>query len=222
LARLHPRLGGCNVAVLVVLLGSSQVMPAPGTSDPARLHARVYAVGGVDRATVERSQGVARRLLASAGIELVWRFCDTPQTCGPHTRPPGEIAVVLSAEKLAYRNEQCGRALAGSRAGEGYVWVSKPCLAGAVGRFLSSRVWPEHPELQRDAHDDVLGAVAAHELGHLLGLEHGRGVMQARFDANDIVALRFGELVFSPSEGARMRALLAERTGEELAGRPKP
>jgi predicted Zn-dependent protease len=68
----------------------------------------------------------------------------------------------------------------------------------------------------------VLGAVEAHELGHVLGLKHARGVMRARLDANDILALRLGILVFRASQSARMRALLAKPAGEELARGREP
>jgi hypothetical protein len=210
------------VGMLLVLMGWAQTAPSTRTSEPVLLHARVYPVGGVDRSTVERAQGVARRLVASAGIDLVWRLCDLPHACVPSTRPLGEIAIVLSAEKLPERNEQCGRALNGPRAGEGYVRVSEPCVTPAVQRFLISRGWPLLPQLMRETLDDVLGAVVAHELGHLLGLKHGRGVMDARLDSNDIHAIRLGSLVFSASQAARMRTLLAERTREDLAGGRRP
>jgi hypothetical protein len=210
------------IVALLVLGGLLQMSAAAGPTNRMPLHVRVHAVGSVERSTIQRALDVVGRLLASAGIELVWRLCDTPQTCERHTRPPGEIAVVVSAEKLPSRHERCGQALMGSRLGEGYIRVSEPCLAPAVERFLISRGWPPLEQLQRDTHDDLLGAVVAHELGHLLGLEHDRGVMQALLDSNDIHALRLRTLAFSASQSARMRALLAERTGEALTGGRTP
>ena len=89
------------VGALLVLLGSTLVASDTRTPDPVRLHARVYAERGVDGSTVERAQAVARKLLSSAGIDLVWRLCVPSPVCDAGTGPEGEITIVLSAEALS-------------------------------------------------------------------------------------------------------------------------
>ena len=71
----------------------------------------------------------------------------------------------------------------------------------------------------RAAYDDLLGAVEAHELGHVLGLRHGAGLMRASLCPNDIVELRLGLLTFSRAQSARMRTLLTTPVADELAAR---
>jgi hypothetical protein len=214
------------VGALLVLLGLAQVGPIRTTSDRIPLHVRVYADRGVGRTTVERTQAIARRLLAPAGIDLVWRLCVPVAVCDAGNRPPREITVIISTDALSHQREICGRAVMGTTlAGTGIVRVSLPCVEGFAGRLARSgggRGGPVHPLLKLAAYDDVLGAVEAHELGHVFGLKHADGLMHARLDATDIVALRLGTLMFSASQSARMRTLLAEPAGEELAGGRKP
>jgi predicted Zn-dependent protease len=82
-----------------------------------------------------------------------------------------------------------------------------------------------HPLLLVSRHDDLLGAVIAHEIGHVLGLRHGTGLMRARLDPRDVVALRLGSLAFAPVDAARLRTSVAalgrepERATGQIAGR---
>jgi hypothetical protein len=210
------------IAALLVLGSWMPAPPAAGPGRPVPLHVRVYIGAGVDQSTVERSQEVARRLLASAGIHLVWRLCVPSDLCEPAPLPRREVPVIVSADAVSRRVDTCGRAMLGEVVGSGAVRVSVACVAGLVRRLHASRSGPLHPLLQSAADGDLLGAVQAHELGHVLGLQHAPGVMHTTLDENDILALRRGQLSFTPSQSARMRALLAEPTGEALAGRPEP
>jgi hypothetical protein len=209
------------VAALLVLGSWVQAPPASVPTDLVHLLVRVYADRGVDRATVEGAQDAARKLLASAGIELVWRLCEPAAVCDSATHPSREVTVVVSGGSLTDRIENCGRSAVGRRAGEGTVRISVACVAGVAGRLAITR-GTVHPLLKLATYYDLLGAVEAHELGHVLGLKHAPGVMRARLDPADIVALRLGTLAFSASQSARMRVVLAEPKVEELAGAPKP
>ena len=53
----------------------------------------------------------------------------------------------------------------------------------------------------------LIGVAIAHELGHLLGLKHGEGIMGPRLGPEQIVQLRKGRLGFSHLDAAKMNAL---------------
>jgi hypothetical protein len=203
---------------LVLLMAGGQAQSGVPAPDPVELRVRVYIDRGLDQTTVERAQEVAQRLLASAGIEMTWRLCDPPGACDTTADPAPEVVVILSRQELTNRQENCGRAAVGVRPGRGTVRVSVTCAAAVAARLAVQREGPRHPLLAMPRSDDLVGAVEAHEIGHVLGLRHGSGLMRAKLDPADIVALRLGKLAFAAVEGSRMRMLLAPSAGEERVG----
>jgi hypothetical protein len=199
------------IAWLVLALLGGNVQSGVPVLDRAMLRVRVYADRSVDDATVERAQGVAQRLLGSAGIEMTWRLCKPAELCDSIAEPSADVIVKLSRHVLTDRQENCGRAAVGAQPGRGTVQISVTCVATVADRISTRREGTIHPLLLIPRFDDLVGAVEAHEIGHVLGLKHGNGLMRARLDPNDIVALRLGALGFGDAEGAQMRMVLSPR-----------
>ena len=171
---------------------------------PVVLRVRAYADSRVDKATVRRAEDVARRLLAAGGLKTEWRSCDTAESCPAPGVP--DAVVRLSLHVHPGRSEPCGRAALGDRPGAGTVTVSVPCVAAVASRLSNPGRVRGHPLLAMARYDDIVGAAVAHELGHVLGLKHGEGLMRPLLGPEQIVQLRKGSLGFSHLDAARVNA----------------
>jgi hypothetical protein len=206
-------------AVLLALVTTASTGQEFGSASAPVLVVRACAETGVDDATLMRATAEAERLLSAAGVTTKWRVC---QRQGPGETTSGvapDAVVILSARRLAKDSAECGVASRGSPA-VGTALVSVPCVAEFTGRLARHPAYRAHPFLASGRHDDFLGVLVAHEIGHLLGLRHARaGVMRARLDADDIVAFRSKKLWFSAEERARLCQFLVRRAMTD-SGRP--
>jgi len=211
--------------ISAILMAGSTAVTNQAAPDLVALRVRAYADKHVDDATVRPALKVAEHLLASAGLVVSWRVCEMAQSCPVEVTPIPEIVVILSSRDRQNGRENCGVAAHGARDSAGTVMVSVPCVAGVAFRLTRRPGTGTNPLLAMPRHDDLIGAIVAHEIGHLLGIRHApAGLMRASLETDDMIALRRGKLRFSPAEAGRMRiaAFLAgeERLRSPAAGSP--
>jgi hypothetical protein len=156
----------------------------------------VYHSDAVPDRVLARAENLAGAIFRQAGIELQWR----PANASDTALRPTEIALHLlpaAPPNLSPNSE----GFAVLMPEEGYAGISCPTVAHLAAALETDE-------------STVLGAVIAHELGHLLtgsGSHSPGGVMAARPGRRELQAAARGELRFQAEEARRLRAEASRR-----------
>jgi hypothetical protein len=213
--------GAATLGVLLTtsLLGLAEEGRASGDNPAVTVELRVIVHGSMDADSLDLARESALGLLATAGIAARWRDCGNGGTgCGGNEGPAPIVVLLLPVLKMSQR-AVCGEASRDGRTGVRTVLVYVPRHLELARDFRSSAGTRSHPGLVTLQAGHLVGLTMAHEVGHVLGLAHaGAGVMKARPNVGEIVALRTSQLRFDATEVTRMRLAL-RGPADVLAGR---
>jgi hypothetical protein len=210
-----PGVGRIASIVSVLMFLGPRISLATAAESPA-IALRLGARGGLDDAALHRVEQTVGSLLAPSGIGANWHGCQPLEAC----RSDHAVMVlvqVLTVSKMT-DGEVCGEFLRDQRSGVPTVLVYLPRVVELQQAMRDGSRARNNPALATLQIGDLVGLIIAHEVGHALGLPHGRsGVMKARPSVDDVIALRLSTLTFQQGEALVMRLALIARSEQLLA-----
>jgi hypothetical protein len=194
--------GAFVIAVgLIGILGVSSIAVFAGENDPVPiLMVQVYNYSQASPAVLTGAEREAGRILGEAGLRAVWLECSV----GPSSvMPKGPCDKELEATDVRLR------VLAAPTQHEYqdsvFGFTIHPAFASVYYEYAMRRATTDRAESEITI---ILGGVIAHELGHLLLGTNGHsraGIMQPRWEPNQVQQLMMGSLLFTPEQSKLMR-----------------
>lgn len=159
---------------------------------------------GILPSVLRQGEAEAARVFSDAGIEIDWTNCGKASDV-QHVCPP-----VASSKQFVLHIVSDGKTSTDSVFGEAFLGEDG---SGKYCDIFYARI----QSAPRDAGANVaeiLGAVAAHEIGHLLlgSRAHSRiGIMEPVWEKESLRQIGMGTLLFTPDQAVRMKARTGER-----------
>ena len=166
-----------------------------------QLDVRIYDSVGLSSADLDRARVSVGAILASVGIEPIWRPCHVSTCTGPVK--PHEIAIRIVRSGPQSAKDSLGFAV-----------LDLPQRTGSLATIYQDRVQALAAQAGVDE-GELLGRAMAHEIGHILigTPSHSRlGLMRALWVSGELRRGLPSDWVFSGKEGAELRSRLAART----------
>lgn len=178
------------------IAANSPKQPRPDQSD---IRIAVYDQSHLPPAVIEAAGVEAKRIFRTSGIPISWINCsahlEIQEACEIDPND-GQFLILRILDKgHASTNLVLGQAFLGS---DGF---------GRYADVYLDRLKRLH-DADRFNLSELLGAVAAHELGHLLlgsGAHSVSGIMTPIWDGNQLRHVEAGALVFLPQQSNRIR-----------------
>lgn len=205
---------GCGMAFAIqsrprvcVLLFCTGILLESGAvawaQDQAQVQVLVYDESRVQRSVLEAGELEASRIFRVAGIRMAWFNCSIrlPDPEKEHCR------FVPEARQLVLRLIPKGKTSSDLVFGEAFLGEGG---MGTYADVFTDRIKAAHEEYEMNV-SLLLGAVVAHELGHLLLGFQGHswdGIMTPVWGLECLRRIGMGSLLFSREQGARMQSRL--------------
>ncbi len=157
---------------------------------------RLVDFGNVPEKNMAMAAGIAGYALGKAGVEVTWLRCPGRAECGSEPANGEFRLLILNLRPSRNKGDKTGFAVIPREAAQRYAGVFYPMVEDGARNLDAD---PAH----------LLGAVMAHEIGHLLlgSQAHSRaGIMCPHFRQENIRMATRGELLFTAEQAERIRA----------------
>lgn len=187
----------------MTVIAPSASLAASEASDVIELRVTTF---GSDPADVALAGQTARDVLGAAGLRILWRICGVSDPCTPSGEARWSVPVSLLPLSRGTDPSVSGEVAKEVETGGPAILVYVASDKVLTRNLRQSAPGRSSPALASLSVGFLVGLTIAHEVGHVLGLQHSRtGLMKRRWDAADIIAARGGRLNFLPGETLAMR-----------------
>lgn len=193
--------------LLILLAGRT---PAARQDDAATsvITVHIYNVGSAGTRDIHQLELSATRIFNQSGIEMLWVNCSNARVkCatnrGLNGPSAGNIVRLRVVDQL-------------DRGGEHALGWTNPNSREITVQYNRARLMARVSPFELSA-GQILGHVAAHEIGHILlgtTTHSAFGVMKSAYSGSDLLNMAQGSLLFNVQESRTLRATLRSRNPE--------
>ncbi len=211
-----PRLRNPNIALLFCLPFIAQAQEP--IQDSLRLEVQLHNYAAAADHEIEDAFQIARRVFASAGIEIEWIDCTAALVGEPAPAPclekmrPTSLVVQLPTKRMVKR-VPVGQGVFG------YAVLGGPQMFAIRASLFYDRI-VSYSTANGSSQGALFGMALAHEIGHLLlgrGSHSERGLMSCPWSKEDIRDADRGLLTFAPVQLAQIHEEVLVRAEAEGA-----